>query len=478
MLAFRGIIMQMIIDGKMVDKKEKIKVFNPANDEVVGQVPLGNKNDLKKAIMAANRAKKDLNEISSRKISMALDDIAQELSKNRKDFSRSLTLESGKPIKASRDEVKRSVETLKLSAEESKRIYGETIPLDAGIGGKGFIGFTLKIPLGVVGAITPFNYPLNLAVHKLAPALAAKNAVILKPSLQAPLSILKLLEIMYPYFPDGAVNAVTGRGSEIGEEMVTSEYIDKISFTGSVETGKLISRQASMKKITLELGGNDPLIVLEDADLEKAVEGAVRGSYLYAGQVCIAVKRLIVDEKVADEFSALMAKETRKMKIGDPLDPKTDVGPLIDEKAASDVEKVVAEALNEGAELLCGGKREGNYYSPTVLDQVTPSMKLVSEETFGPISPIIRVKGVDEAIEIANSTPYGLQSSIFTSNIHHAMQAAKEIEAGSVMINKQSTFRTDNMPFGGFKMSGMGKEGVKYAVEDMVRTKLVVINTS
>ncbi len=470
--------MNMLIDGQIVDKKEKIPVINPANGETVGEVPFGKKEDVKKAIDAANRAKKDLNNISSRKISQALEDIAQELSKHWKEFARLITLESGKPITTSQDEVKRTIDTIKLSAEESKRIYGETIPLDAGIGGKGFIGFTLKIPLGVVGAITPFNYPLNLAMHKLAPALAAKNAVILKPSLQAPLAILKLSHIMGPYFPDGAVNVVTGKGSVIGEEMVTSDLIDKISFTGSVETGRLISQQAAMKKITLELGGNDPLIVLEDADLDKAVEGTVRGSYIGAGQVCIAVKRLIVDEKVADEFSQLLVKETQKVKMGDPLNSNTNVGPLIDEQAASEVEKVVFEALSDGAELLYGGKREGNFYTPTVLDKVTASMRLVKQETFGPISPIIRVNGFEEAIKVANNTLYGLQSSIFTENIHYALRAAQEIDAGAVMINKQSTFRTDNMPFGGFKMSGMGKEGVKYAIEDMIRTKLVVINTN
>ena len=274
-----------------------------------------------------------------------------------------------------------------------------------------------------------------------------------------------------------SLNVVTGRGSIIGDELVKSEKIDKISFTGSVETGRMISQRAVMKKITLELGGNDPLIVLEDADIEKAVEATIRGSYLYTGQVCIAVKRLIVDESVADDFVEMLLKETRKLKMGDPLSTKTDIGPLINENAAKVVERIVSNSLKEGAELLLGGTRNGNFFEPTVLDQVTSNMKVVQDETFGPISPIIRVNGIDDAINVANDTRYGLQASIFTENIHHALKAVQEIEAGSVMVNKQSTFRTDNMPFGGFKMSGMGKEGVKYAVEDMTRTKLAVLNT-
>jgi lactaldehyde dehydrogenase len=468
--------MQMLIGGNFVDRDDKIPVLNPFNNELIDTVPAASRDDAKSAITAAQMAQKSLVDFSSKKISEALYEVSQELAGDLNDFAKIISLESGKPIGAARDEVKRSVETIKLAAEESKRIYGETIPMDAGIGGKGFIGFTLKIPVGVVGAITPFNYPLNLAVHKLAPALAAKNSVVLKPSLQAPLVALKLAEIINSYFPDGALNVVTGKGSEVGDELVVNKLVDKISFTGSVETGTLISKKAAMKKVTLELGGNDPLIVLEDANLEKAVEGTVRGSYLYAGQVCIAVKRLIVDQNVADEFAEMLTRETKKLKMGDPLNPKTDVGPLIDEVSALNVEKKVSDALNNGAELLCGGERQGNFYLPTVLDHVTSDMKVVQDETFGPISPIIRVNGIEEALKVANDTRYGLQASIFTENIHHALKAAREIEAGSVMINKQSTFRTDNMPFGGFKMSGMGKEGIKYAVEDMTRTKLIVLN--
>ncbi len=468
--------MDMLINGKLIEKPESIEIKNPFNNEVIDTVPLGNSKDVKNALIAANKAKETLKHFSSREISEILYGIQEEISKNKFTFAKLITLDCGKPIKDSKEEVNRSIQTILLSAEESKRIYGETIPMDACIGGENVIGFTMRLPLGVVAAITPFNYPLNLAIHKVAPAIAAKNSVILKPSMKAPLAALKLAEVMDFYLPDGALNAITGSGRAIGEEIVSSDMVDKISFTGSVEVGKHISKIAGMKKLTLELGGNDPLIVLEDADIEKAVEAAVRGSYLNAGQVCIGVKRVILDNKIADEFIEKFVEDTRKLKVGDPLDLKTDVGPLINESAAIEVENRVNAAVQDGAELLCGGKREGSFYTPSVLDSVNFKMKIVQEETFGPVSPIIRINGIDEAIKVANNTKYGLQAGVFTNNINNVLKAVKEIETGGVIINKQSTYRADNMPFGGCKMSGLGKEGIKYAVEDMTKVKLVAIN--
>ncbi|SCG86427.1 lactaldehyde dehydrogenase [Methanobacterium congolense] len=466
--------MKMFINGSLVDRDEKIDVKNPANNETIDTVPEATREDVKNALEAANRAKKVLGDMSARKISRILYDVYEVVLKSQEEFSRIITLETGKPIKDSRDEMKRSVLTLQLAAEEAKRIYGETVPMDAGIGGRTALGFTMKIPLGVVAAITPFNYPVNLAVHKIAPALAAKNSVVFKPSKEAPLAALKLGEVLGHHLPDGAVNAVTGPGSVVGDELVTNPIVNKVSFTGSVETGNAIANRAGMKKLTLELGGNDPIIVLEDADLEKAAVSTARGAYLNAGQVCIGVKRIIVQKGVAEEFIDLLIKETRKLKMGDPMDPETDIGPLINEEAAINVARTVGNALENGAQILLGGKREGAFYTPTVLDMVDPGMDMVCHETFGPVAPIIRAETVDEAFSIANNTPYGLQAGVFTSSIENALKAARTIEAGGVMINKQPTFRTDNMPFGGFKMSGMGKEGVKYAVEDMTRTKLVV----
>ncbi len=468
--------MDMLINGKLIEKPEKLEIRNPFNNKVIDTVPQGNPEDVQKALIAANKTKKILNNLSSHKISESLYGIHEELSKNSKSIAKLITLDCGKPIKDSIEEVNRSIQTILFSAEESKRIYGETIPMDACAGGETVIGFTMRLPLGVVAAITPFNYPLNLAIHKVAPAIAAKNSVILKPSMKAPLAALKLAEIMDIYLPDGALNAVTGYGRTIGDEIVTSPIVNKISFTGSVEIGEHISKHAGMKKLTLELGGNDPLIVLEDADIEKAVEAAVSGSYLNAGQVCIGVKRLIIDDKIADEFIQKFVNETQKLVTGDPMDPETDVDPLITKTAAIEVENRVNNAITGGAELLCGGKRNGTVYIPTVLDNVNSNMEIVQYETFGPVSPIIRINGIDEAIKVANNTKYGLQAGIFTNNINNAMKAVKEIEAGAVIVNKQSTYRMDNMPFGGCKMSGLGKEGIKYAVEDMTKIKLVAIN--
>lgn len=466
--------MKMVINGELVDKNDKIDIFNPYNNKIVDRVPSGTLEDIKNALKAANDAKPIMSEMSSRKISRIMYDIYNELSKSSDELAKLITLETGKPISDSRDEIKRSLETILLSAEESKRIYGETVPMDACIGGRSALGFTMQVPIGVLSAITPFNYPVNLAIHKIAPAIAAKNTVVLKPSIKAPLAALKLTQIMAEHLPAGAINTVTGYSSEIGDEMIISPLVDKISFTGSIGIGESISKKAGMKKLTLELGGNDPLVVLEDADIDKAVIAAVRGSYLNAGQVCIAVKRIILQDSIANEFVEKMVSETSKLINGDPMKTETDVGPLIDEESAIKVEKNVNEAIFDGAELLLGGERRGAFYTPTILDHVKPEMNIVVDETFGPVSPILRVKSVDDAFKMANNTQYGLQAGVFTKSIENAMQAAKTIEAGSVMINKQSTFRTDNMPFGGFKISGLGKEGVKYAVADMTKTKLIV----
>lgn len=370
----------------------------------------------------------------------------------------------------------RSIETLKLAAEGAKNIYGEAVPLDAGRNGKGFYSFTQKLPLGVVLAITPFNYPVNLAIHKIAPAIASKNTVILKPSSEAPLSGLKLVELFDKHLPDGVVNSITGSGEKLGNKLIQSDKIDKITFTGSVEVGKSISENSKMKEISLELGGNDPTIILNDANIDKAVNGVFSGAYLFAGQVCMGVKRIIVQEEIADDFIEKLKEKTEKIKLGDPLDSKTSMGPLINEEAAINIEKKLNSTINQGAKLICGGKRKDNFFEATILDNVKNDMDIVADESFGPIAPIMRVKNLDEAIAIANDSQYGLQAGVFTENIHDALRCANEIEAGSVIINKQSTFRTDNMPFGGFKSSGMGKEGIKYAIDSMTKTKLIAIN--
>ena len=468
--------MDMLIDGEYVNDMDREDVINPYTGEVIDTVPISHLNNVDKAIEAANNAKKFLQEMSAFKVSNKLFNVCDKLKENRDDFAELLTKEVGKPINESYVELDRSVETLKLAAEEAKRIYGESVPLDAGLNGKGFFAFTQKLPLGVVAAITPFNYPLNLTIHKIAPAIAAKNTVIIKPPTNAPLTVMKFSELVNEEFPDGVINVITGYGSEVGDALVASDKIDKISFTGSVLTGLLIAQRAGMKKVTLELGGNDPLVVLDDANVDAAVKGVINGAYLNAGQVCMGVKRIIVQEGIYNKFKTRLVEETSKIKIGNPMDKSTQLGTLISEKAAMQVEETVNNAVNAGAEILTGGKRNGAFYEATVIDKVTPDMDLVVNETFGPVAPLIKVKTVDEAIQIANATEYGLQAGVFTENYKNAMRCANEIEAGTVFINKQSTFRTDNMPFGGFKNSGCGKEGIKYAVEEMTKTKLIGLN--
>ena len=468
--------MDMLIGGKYVTSDDLADVINPYNDEVIDTVPIAHRQTAQMAIDEANKAKDSLVEMSAFKVSNKLFNVVKKLEDRREEFAQLLTLEVGKPINEALVEVDRSIETLKLSAEEAKRIYGESVPLDAGLNGKGFFAFTQKLPLGVVAAITPFNYPLNLTIHKIAPAIACKNTVIVKPPTEAPLTVMKFCDLLNEEFPDGIVNVVTGYGSEVGDYLVCSPDVDKISFTGSVTTGMMISQKAGMKKVTLELGGNDPVIVLKDADVAKAVKGVINGAFLNAGQVCMGVKRVIVEEGIADEFADKLVSETEKLVMGNPTSKDTTLGTLINQKAAIHVEETVNNAVDAGAKILTGGVRDGAFYEATVIDNVTSDMDLVIRETFGPVAPIIRVKDIDEAIEVANATEYGLQAGVFTNDYSHAMRCAREIEAGTVFVNKQSTFRTDNMPFGGFKNSGVGKEGIKYAVDEMTKTKLIGLN--
>ena len=468
--------MDMLIGGKHISSEDLEEVINPYNGEVIDTIPIAHRQIADMAIEAANDAKSALTEMSAFKISNKLFNVVDKLREKRQEFAELLTLEVGKPINESLVEVDRSIETLKLAAEEAKRIYGESVPLDAGLNGKGFFAFTQRMPLGVVVAIAPFNYPLNLTIHKIAPAIACKNTVIVKPPSEAPLTVMKFCELLNEEFPDGVVNVVTGYGSEVGDYLVTSADVDKVSFTGSVPTGLMISQKAGMKKVTLELGGNDPMIVLKDADIDKAIKGVINGAFLNAGQVCMGVKRIIIDESIADEFVQKLVVATEKLVMGNPQDTKTTLGTLISKKAAMQVEQAVNDAVEKGAKILTGGNREDAFYEATVIDNVTRDMDLVQNETFGPIAPIIRVKNLDEAIKIANDTEYGLQAGVFTNDYYAAMRCANEIEAGTVFVNKQSTFRTDNMPFGGFKNSGIGKEGVKYAFDEMTKTKLIGLN--
>ena len=468
--------MEMLINSKHISTEERMEVTNPYDNSIVDTIPVADEKIVHDAIKSAKNSKNKLTNLSSREIYYRLTEACTELKEQKEDIAKIITKETGKPINGSLYELDRSIETLMFAAEESKRVYGENVPIDAGLGGEGVMAFTKKIPLGVVAAITPFNYPVNLAIHKLAPALAACNTVILKPSKEAPLSGLMLAEILANHFPEGVINTLTGSGKLIGDLLVTNDDINKISFTGSVPIGTHIAKNAGMKKLTLELGGNDPTIVLKDADIEKAVSDIVNGAYLFSGQVCMGVKRVIVERDIIDEFTENLVKQTGKLKVGNPMNKDTDIGPLINTKAVEYVNEVVNDAVSNGANVEIGAKVKNNFYWPTVLTGIKEDMKIVSNETFGPIAPIIEAQDIDEAINIANNSKYGLNAGVFTQNIHNALKCVNSIESGSVFVNKASTFRTDNMPFGGFKNSGMGKEGIKYAVEDMCKTKLIGFN--
>jgi len=468
--------MEMLINSKHISTEERMEVTNPYDNSIVDTIPVADEKIVHDAIKSAKNSKNKMTNLSSREIYYRLTEACTELKEQKEDIAKIITKETGKPINGSLYELDRSIETLMFAAEESKRVYGENVPIDAGLGGEGVMAFTKKIPLGVVAAITPFNYPVNLAIHKLAPALAARNTVILKPSKEAPLSGLMLAEILANHFPEGVINTLTGSGKLIGDLLVTNDDINKISFTGSVPIGTHIAKNAGMKKLTLELGGNDPTIVLKDADIEKAVSDIVNGAYLFSGQVCMGVKRVIVERDIIDEFTENLVKQTGKLKVGNPMNKDTDIGPLINTKAVEYVNEVVNDAVSNGANVEIGAKVKNNFYWPTVLTGIKEDMKIVSNETFGPIAPIIEAQDIDEAINIANNSKYGLNAGVFTQNIHNALKCVNSIESGSVFVNKASTFRTDNMPFGGFKNSGMGKEGIKYAVEDMCKTKLIGFN--
>lgn len=468
--------MEMLINSKHISTEERMEVTNPYDNSIVDTIPVADEKIVHDAIKSAKNSKNKMTNLSSREIYYRLTEACTELKEQKEDIAKIITKETGKPINGSLYELDRSIETLMFAAEESKRVYGENVPIDAGLGGEGVMAFTKKIPLGVVAAITPFNYPVNLAIHKLAPALAARNTVILKPSKEAPLSGLMLAEILANHFPEGVINTLTGSGKLIGDLLVTNDDINKISFTGSVPIGTHIAKNAGMKKLTLELGGNDPTIVLKDADIEKAVSDIVNGAYLFSGQVCMGVKRVIVERDIIDEFTENLVKQTGKLKVGNPMNKDTDIGPLINTKAVEYVDEVVNDAVSNGANVEIGAKVKNNFYWPTVLTGIKEDMKIVSNETFGPIAPIIEAQDIDEAINIANNSKYGLNAGVFTENIHSALKCVNSIESGSVFVNKASTFRTDNMPFGGFKNSGMGKEGIKYAVEDMCKTKLIGFN--
>ncbi|MEG0380725.1 MAG: aldehyde dehydrogenase family protein, partial [Kurthia sp.] len=389
-----------------------------------------------------------------------------------------LILEAGKPKKAARAELDRTIETYILSAEEAKRITGETVPMDAAPGVTDRIGWTKRESLGVVTAITPFNFPFNLVAHKLGPAFAVGNAVVLKPASQTPLSSLIMAEIFKEAgLPDGMLQIITGSGSELSQALVTDSLVRKVTFTGSSAVGLKIKEQIGLRKITLELGSNAGTIIEPNIPIAKIVKRCVEGAFTFSGQVCISLQRIYVHKSIIEEFKDAFVKETLALTVGDPNDERTDVSAMINPQEVERIKSWIALAEQGGAKVEVGGAFSERILTPTVMSHVTNSMKIVSEETFAPIVSLIPYDTLEDAIALLNSSTLGLNASIFTTNLEDAMYAADEIEAGAVIINDIPTFRTDHMPYGGVKLSGYGREGIKYAIEEMSNMKFITIKT-
>jgi glyceraldehyde-3-phosphate dehydrogenase (NADP+) len=469
--------MKMLIGENWVDKDEKIEVRNPFNNELVDTVPSGEESDVDAAFQAAEEGFKINRELPVHQRISILYKTAEIISNNQEGFARIIASEGSKTIREARKEASRCIDTMTISAEEARRVVGETIPFDSREGSENRVGYYYRFPIGVIVAITPFNDPLNLVAHKVGPAIAGGNAVVLKPATVTPLSALKLGEALIEAgLPWKILNIVTGRASRIGEALVTDPRGRMISFTGGTEAGLDIVKKAGLKKIGMELGSNSPVIVMDDADFEQAVELSVSGAFWAVGQNCIGVQRLYVHEAVYDEFEKLFVERTKEMKVGFQLDEETDMGPMITEEEAARVEKWVEEATQEGAELLTGGKRKGTLVEPTVFKNMPEAAKLNCEEVFGPVVNLYKISSLDEAIEKANSVKYGLHGAVFTRSLDNAFKAIKGLDVGGVMVNDSTDYRIDMMPFGGVKWSGLGREGIKFALLEMTEPKVVCFN--
>lgn len=468
-----------LVNGEWVTSKNNkfIDIYSPIGGCIVGKVPEMTKEEVDFAIKCADEAQKSWRNVPVNKRAEILYKAADLLIEKVDEMSDIMMREIGKDKKSSESEILRSADYIRFTADTAKNLSGESIPGDSFPGfKKDKISLVTREPLGVVLAISPFNYPINLASSKIAPALIAGNSVVLKPATQGSLCGLYLAKIFEQAgVPAGVLNTVTGRGSEIGDYIVTHPEIDFINFTGSTEVGIRISKITSMVPLLMELGGKDAAIVLKDADLDLAASNIVSGAYSYSGQRCTAVKRILVVDEVADKLVEKVKEKVEKLKVGNPEDG-ADIVPLIDNKAADFVWELIDDAREKGAHVLVGGKREENLIYPTLFDYVTTDMRLAWEEPFGPVLPIIRVKDKDEAIDIANKSEYGLQSSVFTENINEAFYVADRLEVGTVQVNNKTERGPDHFPFLGVKASGIGTQGIRYSIEAMSRPKATVIN--
>jgi glyceraldehyde-3-phosphate dehydrogenase (NADP+) len=469
--------MKMYIAGEWIDTEEKIEVLNPYNGEVVDTVPNAAPQEVEKALASAARGAQVMAELPAYQRFTILMKAAGLLMERQEEFARLISQESGKALWESRLEVVRAAETIELSAEEAKRIRGETIPLDAASGGKGKFGFTLRVPCGVVVAISPFNFPLNLLCHKVGPGLAAGNAVIAKPPSDTPLSGLRFTELLLQAgLPSEGIQCITGPGGSVGEQLCKDFRVRKISFTGSPNVGERICQVAGIKKVTMELGSNSPLIIMEDADLEEVAKATAATGYALAGQVCISTQRVLVNQRVYGDFLDALRPEVEAIVTGNPLEESTRMGPMIRESDAIRVESWINEAVKGGARLVTGGVRQGNLVAPTVVADVDAKERISCDELFGPAVAVTRFEDIDQAIAMANDSKYGLSAGIFTRNLDWAMKFVREVHSGNLMVNWGPQWRVDLMPYGGLKQSGFGKEGPKYAVQEMTELKMVVFH--
>ncbi|HZR96124.1 MAG TPA: aldehyde dehydrogenase family protein [Gaiellaceae bacterium] len=464
---------RLLIDGEWVETGAWIEVRSPYSGELVGRVPRAGAAEARRAVDAAARALET--PLPAHERAAILDRVAALLRERHEEVARTICAEAGKPIRTARVEASRAVSTYTFAAVEARKLAGEVIPMDAAEAGAGKLALTLRRPIGVVGAISPFNFPCNLVAHKLAPALAAGCPVVLKPASQTPLSALLLAELEQEAgLPQGWLNVVAGPASEIGEVLVADERVRLITFTGSSDVGWGLQERAPRKRVKLELGNSTPAIVAADADLEAAASKLAANAFSFAGQSCISVQRIYVERPVLDAFLGRFLPKVEALVVGDPSDEATDVGPVIDTDARDRILAWIEEARAAGARLLTGG-RDGELIRPTVLADVPDTAKVSCEEVFGPVAIVNPVDSLAEAIERANGTSYGLQAGVFTSSIATALAAAEGLEFGGVTVNEAPTFRSDQMPYGGVKGSGNTKEGPAFAVREMTEERLVIV---
>jgi acyl-CoA reductase-like NAD-dependent aldehyde dehydrogenase len=466
---------KLLIAGEWVETGEWEEVRSPYSGEVVGRVPKAGADETRRAIDAAEGAMQE--PLPAHKRAEILVRVAATLGRRHDEVARLISDEAGKPMKAAKIEASRAMSTYTFSAVEARKLAGEMVPMDASQAGEGKLAFTLRRPIGVVGAISPFNFPLNLVAHKIAPALAAGCAVVLKPAGQTPLSALLLAELETEAgLPPGWLNVLVGPASEIGDVLIADERVKAITFTGSSAVGWGLRERAPRKRVNLELGNATPLIVEADADVEAAAAATAQHGFSFAGQSCISIQRVYVQRSVYDDYLERLVPKVEQLVLGDPSDEETDVGPVIDEGARDRILEWIDEARSGGAEILAGGELEGELIRPTVIANASPDLKVSCEEVFGPVVTVNPYDSIDEAIGLANGTRYGLQGGIFTGSVQTAFRAAQELEFGGVTVNEAPTFRADQMPYGGVKDSGNTREGPAYAVRELTEQRVVVVD--